>query len=200
MAVKSSDDYLKTLQALLPPGGLTRDPQSDLTALLLAFSDVFAQVDASIAGLYDEADPRTTSQLLPDWERIAGLPDPVVGDVQQSLVERRAWLLMRLTSIGGQSRAYFIGLAASLGVAITIDEFQPWGCGYGETGRDQVSGDGSLWFCWRVNMPNPIIYSFQVGASQIGDPLGYVRTGIIEALFARYQPAHTTLIFNYGSA
>ena len=47
-------------------------------------------------------------------------------------------------------------------------------------------------------MANPIVYYFQVGASQIGDPLGYVRTGVIEALFARYQPAYGTLIFNYG--
>jgi uncharacterized protein YmfQ (DUF2313 family) len=199
--VKTTADYLKVLQQLLPPGlALTRDPSSNLTALLSAFAEVLVGVDASVAGLYDEADPRTTSQLLPDWERVCGLPDPAVAGAAQSLVERRAWLLLRLTSIGGQSAAYFIALAAQLGATITITKYQPWGCGYGMTGRDQLSGDGSLWFLWQVNMPQQIVYYFQVGASQIGDPLGYVRTGVIEALFARYQPAYGTLIFNYGSS
>ena len=200
MGVKTASDYLKVLQGLLPPGlALTRDPSANLTKLLGAFAVVLAGVDASVAGLYDEADPRTTNQLLPDWERVCALPDPAVGGAQQSLVERRAWLLMRLTSIGGQSAAYFIALAAQLGAVITITTYQPWGCGFGMTGRDQLSGDSSVRFLWRVNMPNPIVYHFQVGASQLGDPLGYVRTGVIEALFARYKPAYSTLIFNYGS-
>lgn len=200
MVVRTSADYLTVLQQLLPPGSaLTRHPEAVLTQVLLAIADVLAPVDAAIARLYDEADPRTTNQLLPDWERVAALPDPAVGNAQQSLVERRAWLMMRLTSIGGQSIAYFVGLAASLGVAITISEFQPWGCGYGQTGRDQVSGDGALWTHWQVNMPPRIVYLFQVGASQVGDPLGYARMGAIEALFARFKPAHTTLTFNYGS-
>ena len=199
MVAGTPADYLLKLQQLLPPGDLTRDPEAVLTALLSAIGTILSGVDASVEGLYDEADPRTTNQLLADWEAMCGLPDPAVGGAQQSLVERRAWLMMRLTSIGGQSRAYFIGLAARLGVAITITEYQPWGCGYGMTGRDQLSGDGSLWLLWQVNMQNPIVYYFQVGQSQLGDPLGYVRTGVIEALFARWKPAHTTLIFNYGS-
>ena len=103
MVVKTTADYLKVLQQLLPPGlALTQDPASNLTKLLTAFAEVLVGVDASIAGLYDEADPRTTNQLLPDWERVCALPDPAVGGAQQSLVERRAWLMLRLTSIGGQ--------------------------------------------------------------------------------------------------
>jgi len=200
MAVKTADDYLQVLQALLPPGqAITRHPRANITRLLRACAVILADVDASIAGLADEADPRTTIQLLPDWERVAGLPDPAVGGAAQSIVERRAWLAMRLTSIGGQSTAYFIGLAAKLGATVTIDEFQAFGCGFSQVGRDQMSGDASVRFQWRVNMPDQLVYLFQMGASQVGDPLGYVRTGVIEALFARFKPSHTTLIFNYGS-
>jgi uncharacterized protein YmfQ (DUF2313 family) len=199
MGVMTSADYLSQIQALLPPGsGLSQHPQANLTALLQAFADIFAEVDAVMNSLYDEADPRTTNELLPDWERVAGLPDVAVGNVFQSIAERRAWLMTRLTGIGGQSIAYFIGLAASLGSAITITEFQPWGCGFGMTGRDQISGDGSVTLLWQVNMPAPPSYLFHTGQSQCGDPLGYCRTGVIEALFQRYKPAHTKLIFNYG--
>lgn len=199
MVAGTPTDYLRTLQQHLPPGDLTRDPDAVLTKLLSVIAVILADVDASAERLYDEADPRTTSQLLTDWETMCGLPDPAVGGAEQSLVERRAWLMMRLTSIGGQSRAYFIGLAAQLGVAITITEFQPLGCGFGMIGRDQINGTGSLFVLWQVNMPSPPAYYFQVGQSQFGDPLGYVRTGVIEALFARWKPAHTNLIFNYGS-
>lgn len=199
MVAGTPADYLRTLQKLLPPGKISRAPDANVTKLLSAAAEIFAEVDAAAEGLYDEADPRTTTQLLSDWEEMCALPDPAVGGAEQSIVERRAWLLMRLTSIGGQSRAYFIDLAAQLGVAITITEYTPWGCGYGMTGRDQLSGDGSLWLLWQVNMPATIAYLFQVGQSQIGDPLGYARTGVIEALFARYKPANSTLVFNYGS-
>lgn len=199
MAVKTASDYLRLLQQLLPPGrAITRAPDANITLLLGAFAQIIADVDACTAGLADEADPRTTTQLLSDWEDMCGLPDIAVGNARQSVVERRAWLIMRLTSIGGQSKAYFIGLAAQLGVTITIDEYRPIGCGFGQVGRDQLSGDGALWTAWWVNMPSTISYLFQVGASQVGDPLGYIRTGVIEALFARYKPAHTTLFFNYG--
>lgn len=72
--------YLRVLQQLLPPrAAITRAPGACVTALLSAFAVILADVDASIAGLYDEADPRTTSQLLPDWEAMADLPDPAVN-------------------------------------------------------------------------------------------------------------------------
>jgi len=199
MGVKTASDYLALLQSLLPPGrGLAKDPSANLTALLAAFADGLAPVDVAMNALYDEADPRTTYALLPDWERVAALPDPAVGDVYQSVAERRDWLTMRLTSIGGQSKAYFIGLAASLGVVITITEFQPFGAGIGMAGRDRVGSDDSIFVQWRVNMPSPPVYLFQAGLSGCGDPLGYCRPGVIEALFARYKPVQTHLIFNYG--
>lgn len=198
MGVMTASDYLALLQALLPPGAaLARDPAANLTALLQAFADGLAPVDQAMNTLYDEADPRTTLALLPDWERVAALPDPVIGGAYQSVEERRDWLAMRLTSVGGQSIAYFVGLAASLGAAITITEFQPFGCGLGQCGRDQIGSDDSIFLQWQVNMPSPPVYLFQCGLSSCGDPLGYDRPGVIEALFARYKPVHTTLIFNY---
>ncbi len=200
MGVMTSADYLSQLQALLPPGsGLSKHPASNLTALLAAFADVLAEVDAAFNALYDEADPTTTTQLLTDWERIAALPDPAAGSDYQSVAERRAWLMSRLTGVGGQSAAYFIDLAAQLGTTISITEFSPWGCGFGQCGRDPISGDGTVAMLWRVNMPVPPTYFFQAGLSQCGDPLGYCKTGVIEALFQRWKPAHTTLIFNYSS-
>ncbi len=188
-------DYLAELQGLLPPGDLAREPEAVLTRLLQAFADGLARTDALATGLIEEADPRTTVQLLPDWERVAGLPDICVGGETQTLQERHAWLVSRLTMRGGQSKAWFIDLAASLGYAITIDEFRPFICGLSGCG-EQLAGDGA-WTVWRVHMPAAPIYWFVTGGSVCGEALGSQATSYVECLFKRYKPAHTTVLFTY---
>jgi uncharacterized protein YmfQ (DUF2313 family) len=70
------DDYLAQLAALLPTGpALSRDPDSALMRLLGLPAAELAEVDKRIAALLAEADPRGTSELLPDWEADFGLPD-----------------------------------------------------------------------------------------------------------------------------
>lgn len=111
----TADDYRVLLQALLPHGAAwPRDPDAVLTALLQAFADEFARVDVRVEDLFNEMDPRTTYELLEDFERVTGLPDPCVP-AEQTVNERRAALVTRLTGQGGQSIAYFLGLAAALG-------------------------------------------------------------------------------------
>lgn len=188
-------DYLAELQALLPPGGLTRDPDAVLTKLLSVFAASLARVDALATALLEEADPRTTVQLLPDWERVLGLPDKCAGGESLTLQERRAWLVGRMTARGGQSRAWFISLAASLGYAIAIDEFRPFTCGLSVCG-EQLAPEAT-WTVWRVRMPATPIYWFRAGASVCGERLGSQAAGWIECLFRRLKPAHTTVLFTY---
>lgn len=195
MAALTSADYVAELQGLLPPGALAREPAANLTRLLSVYAASFARVDALATGLIDEADPRTTVQLLADWERVAGLPDVCVGDEPQSLQERRQWLVSRLTMRGGQSKAWFIALAASLGYAITIDECRPFVCGL--SGCGEQLADATAWTVWVVHMPKPPTYYFVTGGSVCGESLGYISTSYVECLFKRYKPAHTTILFTY---
>ncbi len=107
--------YLAHLQALLPPGrALTREPNAVLTSVLAALAEEFSRVDARAAQLLEELDPRTTTELLADWERVAALPDACIV-ATQTTGERRDALLARLTARGGQSRQYFIDTAQRLG-------------------------------------------------------------------------------------
>ena len=118
--------YRTQLQALLPPGpAWPRDEDATLTRLLHAAADEFARVDGRTADLLEEADPLTALELLPDWERVAGLPDacnPADGTVR----ERQLAVTRKLTGLGGQSRAYFIDLASRLGLEVEIVEFAPF--------------------------------------------------------------------------
>lgn len=194
----TTGQYLQLLQNTLPPGAAwPRGADANLTKLLTALADEFARIHNRAEGLFDEADPATTLELLPDWERVLGLPDDCSG-AADTIQERRAAVLQRLTTIGGQSIAYFLGIAEDLGYAgTTIDEYRPFECGGAECG-DPLNGAPSVRHEWRVNVPDPRITDFLCGESECGDPLGDIdRADDLECLLTRLKPAHTTLIFAY---
>lgn len=82
-----ADAYRRALQALLPPGSIwRRDLNGILAELLLAAGDEMARVDARGVDLLNEADPRTTKELLPDFERVLGLPSTGTLDARRAIV------------------------------------------------------------------------------------------------------------------
>lgn len=190
----SAEQYLNQLQALLPLGAAwPRDAESTLTKLLHAFADELARVDGRAAALIDEADPRTTSEMLADWERVAGLPDSCVA-VEQSTAQRIAALVTKLTTIGGQSRAYYIALAATLGYAITITEFNEHSV---DDDVDALLYSAAWQFAWQVNAPLNTIFELSVDDS-VDDPLASWGNEALECVINRLKPAHTHVLFAYA--
>jgi uncharacterized protein YmfQ (DUF2313 family) len=62
-----------------------------------------ARLDVRASVLPQEVNPAASLELLPDWERVAGLPDKCSGVLEETLQGRRNALLTKLTSTGGQS-------------------------------------------------------------------------------------------------
>lgn len=193
----SRDAYLSQLQALLPLGpAWAREPQAMCTRLLDSLAEEFARIDAVAAQLLDEADPRTTQDMLTDWERVAGLS--AFSSVDGSLLsndQRRANLVSRITERGGQSPAYFIALAARLGFAVTITEFREWCVG------DDVEAllCGAEWnFAWRINVPLVTASEWTV-ESDVETPFSVIwLNALMESVLHEDKPAHTVLLFNYS--
>lgn len=194
----ATNPYLAQLQALLPPGAAwPRDREATLTKLLEAVADELAKVNGRADRLVAEADPRSTLELLVDWERVAGLPDSCTGGAA-TLQERRDELVARLTAVGGQSPGYYIGVAATVGYAIAIEEFKPFVAGIGQCSVDTLNGGHAVRFHWRVAVPDPRLTYFRTGESQAGDKLLAVdRAEDLECLLSRLKPAHGNLVFNY---
>lgn len=193
----SADDYLRQLQALLPPGpAWPQDDDAPTTRIIAALAAELARVDSRAGQLADEADPRSVGELFADWERVAGLPDSCVeafGETQ-SFAQRRAALVARLVTLGGQSPAYFIALAASLGYTVTITEFKPFRAGQSRSG-DAIN---TTWqFAWQVNAPLNTITPFRAGQSRSGDALNAWGRKLLECVLSRLKPAHTTVVFAY---
>lgn len=190
----TTDDYLAQLQALLPQGpAWPRDAGATLTKLLRAMADELARVDSRAGQLIDETDPRTTNELLADWERVAGLPDSCVT-AAQSTAQRRAALHAKLTTLGGQSTAYFIALAASLGYTVTITEFEQ------HTVVDDVEHPlySHPWqFAWQINAPQDTVGTLSV-TDTVADPLAWWGNELLECVIRRIKPAHTHVLFAYS--
>lgn len=188
MGLMDNSDYLKQLQALLPTGlAWPKNPVAKLTALLQAWGDEFARVDTLTDALAEESDPRTTNALLPDWERVAGLPDPCVT-LAQSLAQRRSALRSKLTATGGQSRAYFIAMLADMGFpGATIDEYPSAGL--------------ANQFEWRINISGVTSAAIPMRCTSVCtvrlNDWGNTYTTFIECRINRYKPAHTKALFAY---
>ena len=214
----SSSDYAGVIADLLPIGtAWPRDADSALMAWCAGCGEVWGDVVAVRAAvlLVTESDPRATLELLPEWERAWGLPDPCTAE-PLSIVDRRRALVSRITKVGGQSRAFFIALAAELGYAVTIAEFSPFMAGLSRCGDTRLAapgdptdtdyrwtvGDPTIRYWWKVRVSGVKTRWFRAGTGQAGfDPM--CRIGIatdLECVFRRYKPAHTGLQFDYSTA
>lgn len=189
------DDYLAQLQALLPPGdALTRDPGSVLMRLLGPIGAELARVDGRAAALRDEMDPRSADEMLPDWERVAGLPD-ACGPVPDLIAARRAALVAKLTRKGSPTPGFFVALAASYGAAVTVTDYQVHTC---EHDCEVPITDEAWAHVWRMHGPETVI-SETTCEDHCEAPLRSWQAGPYECQVRRLAPAHTVPIFTYGS-
>jgi uncharacterized protein YmfQ (DUF2313 family) len=198
----SADEYTGQLQALLPQGrAWPRTSDSWLGRLLAGLAEEFARIDARAYVLLDESIPLTALELLPDWERVAGLPDACIP-ISDVVRERQLAVARKIAGIGGQSRAFFIELAARVGLAAEIDEFHPFTCiSYCE---DELFNDD-----WRHVFRVRIVgategadafvenVSYFTAISRCNERLVAWGNDNLECLINRAKPAHTIALFAY---
>lgn len=190
----SADDYLAALQGLLPPGrGLTKRPDANLTRLLHAFADGFARIDVFVDLLFNELDPRTTLQLLPQWEFIDGLPDPCCA-APVTIAGRQAALVAREVGSGGDSIPGLEALALTLGFTVTITEPMPFTCN--SNCNDPLQNDAWA-FALEINAPTTTVTYFTCQSS-CSDPLEAWGNDSLQCALQRAIGADVISIFIYG--
>jgi uncharacterized protein YmfQ (DUF2313 family) len=181
----------------LSPQGLAWNTQkgSDYRALLTTFAEGLARVDGFIKTYFEELDPRTATNLLPEWERLLGLPDSCSVS-NPTLQQRREAAHSKYIMRGGQSEAYFIELAKTLGYNITITTYRTFIAGLSRCG-DKLN-PASMRFTWRVNVPGNKTLRFKTGTSAVGEKLLTIASATeLECIFNKLKPSHTNLLFNY---
>jgi len=113
-----------------------------------------------------------------------------------SIEQRQAAVAARFVGRGGQSVAYYTGVAAALGYQITITQFTSAVVGRARIG-DPLNGAGWA-HVWRVNAPETTVLVSRVGSARIGDRLREWGNNTLECALSRIKPAHTILQFAYG--
>ncbi|GGC90244.1 YmfQ family protein [Chelatococcus reniformis] len=190
---RSGDDYAEALANLLPVGvAWPRDPESVLMQLVAGLAQTWGLVDGRAADLLQiESDPRYADEMLPDWERAFGLPDPCVVEPQTE-DDRRQALVVKMTFVGRQDRGFFTGIAAALGYRLRITEHAPFMAGLSQCG-DTRDADGD--WRWEIGPPE-IRFVWTVRVLEV--PEGALATDI-DCIYRRYKPAHTDFVLDLGA-
>jgi uncharacterized protein YmfQ (DUF2313 family) len=206
---RSGDDYTHAFLSLLPQGqAWPREPDSTLARSVKGLCQYWGHVDGRAGDLLErESDPRITIELILDWERAFGLPDPCIAE-PLTLADRQRMLVHRMTLLGAQSRQYFYDVAASIDHQIRIREYAPVMTGVTRCGRALDDAGYQRWqvgppenrFFWTVHVDKARLGWFRASSGECGiDPL--LRIGHstdLECLFNRWKPAHTKIVYDYG--
>lgn len=183
------------LKRLLPPVSIDPNGQ-ELGVELLAEGYALDAAEWSGDQILQEMDPRTCSMTLPDWERVYGLPESCIAQagISQSIAARRAALVAKVNMRGGQSRAFFIALAAALGYSITITEWAPQTT---EHDSEYPVTDEPYRFIWQVNSS---LYNLRELTTEDDTEMATAEWGntLLQCVINRYKPAHTYVIFAYS--
>lgn len=213
---RSGDDYAQAFLDLLPQGqAWPKAPGTTLERATNGLNQYWGVVDSRACDLLDrESDPRTTVELLPDWERAWGLPDPCFPSAT-GIAERQRMLVLVMTWLGGQSREYFTNLMEWLGYTITIKEFAPFMAGISQVGDTRrpppdspITEQNFRWyigpaeqrFVWTVNIGQIGLYWFRAASGQAGvnHHLEFSVPTEIACLLDRWKPAHTVIVPDFS--
>lgn len=152
----SSADFTSALLGLLPRGRVWPKEISSVQAQAAScFAPTFQRISDTAVDLIADAFPGTTSDLLSEWELTLGLPDACTVPGSQTIAERQRAVAEKISAAGGPQRSYYLQMAAQLGLAAVIDEFQEACVGPTNVG-DFLYGDGWPW-SWVVSI-GPVYY------------------------------------------
>jgi len=191
------DDYQLQLKQLHPRGklwtSLLRD-DSVYSKFLKGIATEFAHINERVVDLMAEADPRSTVELLPDWEQAHAIPGDC-GYLGATIAERQLLLTAKVTEQVSDNNQELIDTAEFLGFApATTTEY--------ESHSVDSSVDAPLYgedwrFAIKLSVTDQAVIAFTV-ESAVDESLGQElpRTKL-ECTINKTAPAHCVVIFEY---
>jgi len=191
------DKYRYLVLQLFPHGkAWNRDSTGMLYQIAEGLGVEASRIDEALIQLVEDADPRTTTQLLDEWESLVKIPDEC-QEKAAAIEDRRRDVLRKLTNRGGASLQFFVDLAEGIGYTVTVNNCFPFRAGVNRAG-DRLFGD--LWRFWfQVQAADFDLRVFRAGEGRAGDRLRTFRNDELECVIRRSAPAHTKVQFLYGS-
>ena len=198
-APRTTDQVQDGLVSLFPPGWAAGNQPGDYeVALYRPIAAEIGTIEASMYAMLPQIDPRGAAQLLPDWERMLGIPnDPcLAANPITDTVTRGLLAYERLTNAGTICAGYFENLALQLGETITITEAAAYCCSdYECAAAELVVPPENCSFL--VTLPATGVTNFECGVSTCDDSLGLFNRGIMECIISNGAPLYATPYFSY---
>jgi uncharacterized protein YmfQ (DUF2313 family) len=184
------------LLALAPPGwAFPNDVDEYFAARLLGLGAVISDLEVSSDAMGPQVDMRLAYDLLPDYQRVLG-PDPCGQDTSTlGFATQAAIAYQRWTAGGNICAGYFVALAATLGVALTIVEVPNWICGASTCDAQMVPYAEN--FAIEVDLPPTSLTNFECGASTCDDSLGTFTPSLAVCPLTCGAPLHISFYFKY---
>lgn len=163
----------------LLPSGLAWDkrPQSTLSALALAVSNVLAATADDAGQMLYERFPSSSKWFLDEWEAFLGLPD--CSSENGTIPERQLAAANKMRMTGSLNRRFYEWLAKQYGYEVEL-----------------LDSDEGQWVT-RVNILNVREYRNATVLDNVLTPLRIFESGAIECLLEKYKPAHQIFLFSY---
>lgn len=187
----SVDDYRRVLYALMPPGPAF----SDENPLLDGLASEFARCHNHILSLITESDPRTTTELIDEWEKDAGLPDPCdeVYGINRPISERRRILCAKLLTQANQSVPYYEQIAKDLGYDVEVHGYRAHTV---ESPVDEPIVGPEWVFSFAIVAPEETIHDASVN-DDVVTPIRWWGNRRLECKINSIKQSHTLPIFIY---
>jgi uncharacterized protein YmfQ (DUF2313 family) len=132
------------LRLLLPPVVYDKTGAA-LNADLKAHGNQLDEFMGVVQELLTEIDPRTTTLLLSNWEKVYGLPDAGLI-VPQTIAQRQQLLTAKVGAIGGLSKPYIVGLLQAAGYTASIDQPRGFYVGINRCGDPLWGAGATVWY------------------------------------------------------
>jgi uncharacterized protein YmfQ (DUF2313 family) len=192
--------YVGVIKKLLPRGWAWRSaPGSVMDKLLSTFAAEAARIEGRAFDFLSEMNPNNAFEMLDNWERLLALPDECSPEEELTLAKRRLRVLQKLTTGGGQSKAFYIRIAQQLGYDIgvfDVENYSAFRVGISRVG-DPLTNTEEWAFAFQIKAPASSVRRFRVGQSVVGERLVLAENTTLECVIRRFAPAHTVPVFSY---
>lgn len=181
-----------------------RESDSALAKVNCLIASEVQQIDDRTVALLREANPKTTFEMLEDWEEFLNIPDECTPEGDPTIFERRVRICQKLTTGGGQNKAFYELIAAQLGYdteVIDVEDFSDFRVGKSVVGDRLTNGSNAAtgWaFTFALIAPATLVRYFRTGQSTVGEPLVLVSNETLECVINRFKPAHVNVLFSFG--
>ncbi len=200
LAPATRKDYRENLHGLLPQGeAWPKQAGTTLDRLLDALAGEFLAVDGGGMGVLGESVPSGAFHLLPDWERLVGLPD-ACSDLSETIGHRRAAVVGKVVSLLGVSPHDIVALGRRWGYRLRVREPASEAAVTGTT----LDLTGGKWrFVWYVDIGTIARFRYFDTLSDVLTPLCRYDGAFPNEFICRLRelvPAHTLLVIGYFQA